>query len=224
VRTTGLVTAAALVALGAGAPATAQAPATTVEARPDNTFAPADVRVRAGEEVEWRNRGGFHNVAFDDGSFTEPPVPQPTAWTVRRRFDRPGTFAYVCRAHREQGMRGTVTVVAPEEPPPPPPPPPETAPDAAPRPPRLSGVRAGVRRCRPGRRCVRTIVVRFTLDRAAPVEVRVRRVAGGRARTLRRAASAGRNVVRVARVRRGRHRVVVAVDGGPRAERTVRVR
>ncbi|HEX2084611.1 MAG TPA: plastocyanin/azurin family copper-binding protein, partial [Solirubrobacteraceae bacterium] len=115
-------------------PAAAQAPV-AVEARPDNTFVPADVRIRTGEEVEWRNRGGFHNVVFDDGSYRQPPVPDPTSWTVRRRFDEPGTFSYVCQAHRDQGMRGTVTVLAPDDPaapPPQPPPSPEPAPGPAP--------------------------------------------------------------------------------------------
>ena len=35
----------------------------------DFTFTPAELRIRAGQRVTWRNAGGFHNVEADDGSF-----------------------------------------------------------------------------------------------------------------------------------------------------------
>ena len=81
-----------------------------------NTFTPKSVSVNVGESVTWTNQaGGFHNVVFDDGSFTQPANPDPAPWTVTRTFDTAGEFLYYCAQHGNKGgvgMAGKVIVGA----------------------------------------------------------------------------------------------------------------
>lgn len=87
----------------------------SVIANSANQFTPKTVTVTQGESVTWTNGGGFHNVQFDDGSFTDPPNPSGASWTVTRTFDTAGTFRYHCAAHGQAGgigMSGTVVVQA----------------------------------------------------------------------------------------------------------------
>jgi plastocyanin len=80
-----------------------------------NTFTPSTVTVFQGETVTWNNTGGFHNVKFDDGSYTQPASPQSAPWTVTRTFDTPGSFRYYCQVHGGPGgvgMSGIVNVTA----------------------------------------------------------------------------------------------------------------
>ena len=86
----------------------------TASSNPDE-FTPAAVTVSQGESVTWNNVSGFHNVRFDDNSFTQPVGTDPAPWTVSRTFTVLGTFRYYCEAHGGQGgqgMSGTVTVQA----------------------------------------------------------------------------------------------------------------
>jgi plastocyanin len=106
-----------------------------VTATASNTFQPAAVTINQGETVTWTNvGGGEHNVVFEDGSFTAPPTPSTTSWTVSRPFPTAGTFQYYCARHTF--MRGTVTVnataPAPQPEPPAPTPPPPSEPSPAP--------------------------------------------------------------------------------------------
>jgi plastocyanin len=104
-----------LLALSAPAPAADQ----TVAATSSNVFTPSSVTIDEGEKVTWRNQGGFHNVVFDDGSYTQPSEPSFSAWTVDRTFPNAGTFRYHCGFHGST-MSGTVVVRDPQQPPPPP--------------------------------------------------------------------------------------------------------
>jgi plastocyanin len=81
----------------------------TVTATPGNTFSPEDVTIDMGDTVTWSNGGGVHNVAFNDGSYTEPPQPTASQWTVERTFDTPGVFRYQCAFHGAS-MSGVVRV------------------------------------------------------------------------------------------------------------------
>jgi plastocyanin len=95
--------------------ATALANNQTVTASSSNTFTPSSVTVFQGETVTWNNTGGFHNVKFDDGSYTQPPSPQSAPWTVSRTFTTPGSFRYYCEVHGGPGgvgMSGIVNVTA----------------------------------------------------------------------------------------------------------------
>ena len=114
--------AALLVGLGL-AVVSAHAANQTVTATSSDTFEPAAVTINQGETVTWTNSGGNHNVSFDGGTFTDPPAPSSSSWTVSRRFDTPGTFHYVCVQHAPD-MDGTVTVIATQTGGTPPPPPP----------------------------------------------------------------------------------------------------
>jgi plastocyanin len=86
-----------------------------------NTFSPSTVTVGAGEKVTWTNKGGSHNVRFDDGAFEQPANPDSSGWTVSRTFNTPGTYTYYCEQHRSQGMTGTVVVTPASTTGPPPP-------------------------------------------------------------------------------------------------------
>ena len=73
-------------------------------------WTPDDVTIDLGDTVTWKNDSqGFHNVKFDDGSFTEPPTPSTDAWSVARTFDTPGTFRFQCGFHGPS-MSGVVRV------------------------------------------------------------------------------------------------------------------
>jgi plastocyanin len=88
-------------------------------------FDPGTVTILQGESVSWNNTGGGHNVHFDDNSYTQPPTPDTSSWSVSRTFLTPGTYRYYCDAHggpNGAGMSGTVTVLPSGSPPPPPPP------------------------------------------------------------------------------------------------------
>jgi plastocyanin len=104
----------------------------------DNEFRPSMVTITQGDTVVWTNVGSNpHNVRFVDGSFDEPMNPQASAWTVRRTFNAPGEFRYLCEQHAAI-MTGTVTVNPPPGSPPPPPPP-GTPPPPTPPPPSPPG-------------------------------------------------------------------------------------
>ncbi len=89
----------------------------TVEARPNRSFAPADITIDVGDVVEWINAGGFHNVngsqqAYPDNpeGFSNGPA-SSDAWTYRYTFTLPGVYTYHCDPHVGSGMVGTVTVM-----------------------------------------------------------------------------------------------------------------
>jgi plastocyanin len=74
-------------------------------------FLPAEVEIRAGQTVEWLNGSGRdHDVAsrgeekFDSGQMAQGE-------RFRRKFDRAGTFPYICSLHANQGMTGVVKVL-----------------------------------------------------------------------------------------------------------------
>src|SRR4051794_32692249 len=94
-------------------PSSAGAAPQTVVATPFSQFTPPNVTVDVGDSVTWNNQGGFHNVAFDDGSFIQPDPPSFENWSVSRTFSAPGTYGYYCQIHGRPngiGMSGSVTV------------------------------------------------------------------------------------------------------------------
>lgn len=92
----------------------------SVVALPDNTFAPRQVAVKPGETVTFTNRGGDHNVVWNDGAPAQPaqavPPEQWPAGGVSRTFARTGRYRYYCELHAgrtgEFGMVGYVHVNA----------------------------------------------------------------------------------------------------------------
>jgi plastocyanin len=83
-----------------------------------DVFTPASVTVNQGDTVTWTNTGGRHNVHFEDG-FVDPDPASTSGWTTQRTFNTVGTFDYYCDVHRDEGMTGTVTVLASGTAPPP---------------------------------------------------------------------------------------------------------
>jgi len=82
----------------------------SVSGLPSTQWSPDDLTIDMGDTVTWHNEGGgFHNVEFNDGSFTDPPAPSSDSWTVQREFDTPGTFRYVCGFHGS-AMPGVIRV------------------------------------------------------------------------------------------------------------------
>ncbi|MBX7249080.1 MAG: cupredoxin domain-containing protein [Caulobacteraceae bacterium] len=89
-------------------------------------FEPATVRIRAGQTVEWRNKGFFpHTVTFDAAQASDPShvvLPAGVApfssgkigagETWRHTFTTPGEYHYICQPHEDHEMLGVV-IVAP---------------------------------------------------------------------------------------------------------------
>lgn len=84
-------------ATGSGAPAGADSAAARVEIR-QVAFTPREVRVHAGQTVEWVNHDPtVHTVTADDGSWSSQLLAEGK--TFSHRFDRPGRYAYHCLPH-----------------------------------------------------------------------------------------------------------------------------
>ena len=65
------------------------------------------VSITAGGTVTWTNNDtSDHDVTANDGSFASKNMPPGAVFSAR--FERPGTFAYVCTVH--PFMTATVTV------------------------------------------------------------------------------------------------------------------
>jgi plastocyanin len=75
-------------------------------------FTPASVDIHVGDSVTWRNAGGLHNVAADDGTFSNSV--STSAWTFSHTYNSAGTFGYHCQEHGGPGvgMFGTVHVTS----------------------------------------------------------------------------------------------------------------
>jgi plastocyanin len=83
----------------------------------DNVFVPAEVTIRAGEDVTWVWEGhAKHGIQFF-GSPTAAVEPTDSGYIYVRTFDKPGPYPYYCPVHGGQsglgvtGMSGKVTVL-----------------------------------------------------------------------------------------------------------------
>jgi plastocyanin len=88
------------------------------------TFEPKEIEVAVGEEVTWRNVGRVgHTVTADKSKAADPSLVSVPAgaseWdsgfvkegqSFVRKFDKPGTYRYICIPHEGAGMVGTVVV------------------------------------------------------------------------------------------------------------------
>ena len=79
-------------------------------------FTPNDVTINVGDTVRWTNTGGLHNVAADNGSFSN--AQSSTLWTFSRTFTSAGDVRYYCQVHSSPGadiatnMNGVIRVQA----------------------------------------------------------------------------------------------------------------
>ena len=80
--------------------------AARIEVR-DFTFSPVTVAVQADSSVTWTNLDPEpHTIASEDGVFRSSAIDTNESFTFR--FERPGTYRYLCTIHPR--MRGTVLV------------------------------------------------------------------------------------------------------------------
>lgn len=70
-----------------------------VTANADNTFTPASVVVDEGDQVQWSNAGGFHNVVFDGMEYPGSGAASSGSWTYTETFDDAGVYMYYCDIH-----------------------------------------------------------------------------------------------------------------------------
>ena len=117
--------ASSLLACGGGGSSPATAPATppdtrppaaavTVAATPAIAFTPAHVKLVQGGTVTFAFGSVAHDVFFDDDPAGAPAsIPGAVSNTsVARTFTTAGEYTFDCHIH--PGMRGSVTVVAPD--------------------------------------------------------------------------------------------------------------
>ena len=100
---------AALAAFAAGCGGTgASAPVATHEVSMAKSyrFDPKVVEIKAGESVTWTNNDNFTHTVEVDG---QPDHKVGRGDSVTIRFDKPGTYDYVCTLHSHD-MHGQVTV------------------------------------------------------------------------------------------------------------------
>ncbi len=93
------------------APSSSSAPAATAAATVVHVknfdYAPGTVTIVAGQSVRWvQDDETPHTVTAVDKSFDSGNLDQHATWT--HRFDKPGTYAYICTYHPM--MRGTIIV------------------------------------------------------------------------------------------------------------------
>ena len=89
---------------------TAAASDATVSIR-DFSFAPMSTTVAVGTTVRWKNLDGEpHTVRSVDSGFRSDPLDQNDSFAFK--FDKPGTYRYVCSIHPQ--MVGTIVVKAAE--------------------------------------------------------------------------------------------------------------
>jgi plastocyanin len=75
----------------------------------DFAFAPTATTVTVGTTVHWKNLDGEpHTVRSVDATFRSDPLDQNDSYSVK--FDKPGTYKYVCSIHPQ--MVGTIVVKA----------------------------------------------------------------------------------------------------------------
>jgi plastocyanin len=91
------------------------------------SYSPADVTVRSGDTVEWRNTSPITHTVTDDPSRAKKPgdaslppgAPSFDSGDITagkiymQTFTIPGTYRYFCTHHENDGMVGTVVVKPP---------------------------------------------------------------------------------------------------------------
>lgn len=70
-------------------------------------FSPTNITIKVGSKVTWTNQDEEpHIVASDNGTFRSAALDTDESYSFK--FDKPGTYHYVCTIHPR--MIGTITV------------------------------------------------------------------------------------------------------------------
>jgi plastocyanin len=70
-------------------------------------FKPQSVHIGKGDKVVWKNVQGRHTVTIKGTSYDKVISGNDK---VDKKFKHQGTFKYICRFHKAQGMKGKVVV------------------------------------------------------------------------------------------------------------------
>ncbi|HEY3637527.1 MAG TPA: cupredoxin family copper-binding protein [Rhizomicrobium sp.] len=71
------------------------------------SYSPMELSVAAGSTVTWKNLDGEpHTVVSLDGQFRSQALDENDTFSFK--FDKPGTYKYICSIHPQ--MKGTITV------------------------------------------------------------------------------------------------------------------
>ncbi|MEO7294767.1 MAG: plastocyanin/azurin family copper-binding protein [Candidatus Limnocylindria bacterium] len=99
----GMMSGGGMMGIGAGP----TAPADTSVRMAGSRFDPPTLTIAPGETVRWFNDDALpHTVSADDGAWDSGNLASGQGF--ERRFDKPGSYPYLCRYH--SGMAGTVEV------------------------------------------------------------------------------------------------------------------
>lgn len=85
-----------------------------------NEFSPDYLEIFVGDQVEFKNGGGIHNVNGKTDVFPSNPEsffsgqPSSSNWTYTFRFSLPGLYNYQCDVHGNAGMQGSILVKLPD--------------------------------------------------------------------------------------------------------------
>jgi plastocyanin len=71
-------------------------------------FRPKTVRIDKGDKVKWKQVKGRHTVTDKGGRFDH--VFSSGKDSFSHKYNREGTFKYICRFHKQQGQKGKVVV------------------------------------------------------------------------------------------------------------------
>ena len=101
-------------------PSGTTAPTSAVVTTPDKVFSPAAVTIAAGGTVTWVITDHDHDVTFTGAKPEGGDIPETEEGAqVTRTFSTPGSYTYECSEHADDGMSGTIVVVAAGTAPPP---------------------------------------------------------------------------------------------------------
>ncbi len=80
------------------------------------SFTPNNIEIFVGEQIEWINEEGLHNVNGSKTTFPNNPEefysgnPSSDKWSYIHKFSSPGDYQYQCDVHASGGMTGTIRV------------------------------------------------------------------------------------------------------------------
>ncbi len=90
-------------------------PVATVEASDQNKWSVSEITAKPGDTIQVNNTGFLsHDFTVDELSIDDPLAGQAQTTVTIPADAQPGTYAFYCSVpgHREQGMEGTLTIVA----------------------------------------------------------------------------------------------------------------